>query len=80
MGVGWGGSGWGGVGVGWGGEGMRGRGFLNSRRKPDTGILVINKAKAKANAKFSVLQHAEVQKHKAKMFNNEMLILSFKQY
>ena len=42
--------------------------------------IIINKAKAKAKAKFSALQHAEVQKHKAKMFNNEMLILSFKQY
>ena len=41
MGVGWGGGGWGGVGVGWGGGGERG--FLNSRRKPDTGILVYSK-------------------------------------
>ena len=42
MGVGWGGGGWGGVGVGSGGGGERG--FLNSRRKPDTGILVIDKS------------------------------------
>ena len=37
-----GGGGWGGVGVGWGGGGERG--FLNSRRKPDTGILVTYKS------------------------------------
>ena len=52
---------------------------MGGEQKQKWSEIIINKAnaKAKAKAKLSALQHAEVQKHKAKMFNNEMLIVSF---